>query len=427
METLHDGAALAIDGGVPTKQRPDPPMFPGGMSIAEEEEAAVLEVLRSKKLYRYAAGGDEPPSKVLQLEEAFAAHKGTKHAIAVTSGTAALICALHGVGVGPGDEVIVPAYTWVATAAAVLTTGAVPIVAEVDDTLLLDPADFEQKITPYTKAVIPVHMRGTPAAMDEIKDVARRHNLAVIEDTAQANGASYKGKQCGAIGDAGCYSLQFSKIITSGEGGLLTTSDDQIYKRALMYHDVNGARDAGIPDEEILYSVNYRMPELMAAITLVQLGRIEGLLADIRTRKKMLKEGLAGVAQRKGIQFRRLTDPDGEAGISCVFFMDTPELAEQVVQAIRAENIGANVLYQPGRHDYHVYAHWIPVLEKRTWSANGNPYAWANREINYSKEMCPQSLDYLGRAVHLNVSPMLTNEDMEETIEGVNRVLEALA
>ena len=162
-------AALAIDGGLPTKQRPDPPPFPGGMAIAEEEEAAVLEVLRSKKLYRYGGGSDaehEPPSKVVELERAFAAHKGSKHAIAVTSGTAALICALNGIGVGPGDEVIVPAYTWIATAAAVLTTGAVPIIAEVDDTLLLDPVDFEAKITPYTKAVIPVHMRGTPAAMD---------------------------------------------------------------------------------------------------------------------------------------------------------------------------------------------------------------------------------------------------------------------
>lgn len=426
MSTLNT-SQLAVNGGTPAKQRPDPPMFPGGMVIAEEEEAAVLEVLRSKKLYRYRGMQGEPSSKVLQLEEAFAAHKGTKHAIAVTSGTAALICALHGVGIGPGDEVIVPAYTWVATAAAVLATGAVPIVAEVDDTLLLDPDDFARKITAYTKAVIPVHMRGTPAAMDEIMAVARKHELAVIEDTAQANGASYRGRQCGSIGDAGCYSLQFSKIITSGEGGLVTTSDATIYKRALMYHDVNGARAAGIPDDELLYSVNYRMPELMAAITLVQLGRIEGLLADIRTRKRMLKEGISDVAKRKGIQFRRLTDPDGEAGISCVFFMATPELADKVVQAIRCENIGAHVLYQPERHDYHIYAHWTPVLEQRVWSTAGNPYTWANREISYSKDMCPQSLDYLGRAVHLNVSPLLSNEDLEETIEGVNRVLEALA
>ena len=154
--------------------------------------------------------------------------------------------------------------------------------------------------------------------------VARRHNLQVIEDTAQANGASYKGAMCGAIGDVGCYSLQFSKIITSGEGGLVTTSDDSIYKRALMYHDVNGAREAGIPDDEILFSVNYRMPELMAAITLVQLSRIEGLLADIRARKQMLKAGLKDVAERKGIQFRRLTDPEWGGGhLMCILYGDT--------------------------------------------------------------------------------------------------------
>ena len=164
--------ALAIHGGAPAKQQPDPPMYPGGMMIDAAEEAAVLEVLRSKRLFRYH-GATPGPSKVQALEEAFAANKGTQYAVAVTSGTTSLVTGLQAIGVGPGDEVIVPAYTWIASAAAVLAAGAVPIVCEVDETLLMDPVDLAAKITPYTKAVMPVHMRGAPARMDQIMEVAR--------------------------------------------------------------------------------------------------------------------------------------------------------------------------------------------------------------------------------------------------------------
>src|SRR5215203_4452591 len=157
MQVGPSDMTLAIHGGVPTKQRPDPPMYPGGMAIDDAEEEAVLEVIRNKRLFRYAGPG-QSTSVVAELEQLFAAKKGAQYAQAVTSGTGALICALRALGVGLGDEVIVPAYTWIATATAVLAAGGVPIVAEVDGTLLLDPVDFEAKITPYTKAVVVVHM-----------------------------------------------------------------------------------------------------------------------------------------------------------------------------------------------------------------------------------------------------------------------------
>ena len=237
---------LAIDGGAPSRQHPDPPMYPGGMMIDQEEEAAVLEVLRKKRLFRYY-GPAEGPSTAAELEKAFAAHMGTRHALAVTSGTAALICALQGIGVGPGDEVIVPAYTWIASAEAVLAVGAVPVIAEIDETLSLDPEDVERKVSPYTKAIMPVHMRGTPCDMDALMDVARRYDLKVIEDTAQADGASYKGKRLGSMGDVGCFSLQFNKIITSGEGGMVITNDENVWKRAVMFHDVSGGTALPFP------------------------------------------------------------------------------------------------------------------------------------------------------------------------------------
>lgn len=188
-----DDQKLAVNGGTPAVSQPIPPMFPGGMRIGEEEEQAVLDVIRSKRLFRYY-GPNPGPSQVAMLEQEFSGFMHAQYGVAVTSGTAALMCGLVGLGIGPGDEVIVPAYTWIASASAVVAVGAVPVVAEVDELLTLDPLDVERKITPYTRAIIPVHMRGAPCRMDALLDVARKHGLKVLEDSAQANGASFKGR-----------------------------------------------------------------------------------------------------------------------------------------------------------------------------------------------------------------------------------------
>jgi 8-amino-3,8-dideoxy-alpha-D-manno-octulosonate transaminase len=423
MQATPPDATLAIHGGTPAKQRPDPPMYPGGMAIDEAEEAAVLEVLRRKRLFRYAGPG-EPVSVVAELEQAFAAKKGVKYAQAVTSGTAALICALRALGVGLGDEVIIPAYTWIATATAVLAAGAVPIIAEVDETLLLDPDDFEAKISPYTKAVIVVHMRGAPAAMDRILAIAKKHNLKVVEDCAQANGATFMGQEVGSFGDAGAFSLQFNKVITSGEGGMVTTNDHTVFKRAAMFHDAGGHGIDNIDD--LIWGVNFRMPEVLGAIALAQLQKLDDLLAAMRARKQMIKAGIADVMQRKGLEFRKLTDEAGDAAICTILFMHTPEQAEAVKDALRAENIGASRVYQPERRNLHVYAHWTSILNKTTWGGSASQWSLAPRQIDYDPNMCPRTLDLLSRAVHLDVSPLLTNEDVEETVEGLNRVLNAL-
>src|SRR5215212_759792 len=194
MARVAEATTLAIEGGTPAVTSPLPRMYPGGMRIGREEEEAVLEVLRSKRLFRYY-GPQSSRSWVSDLEDAFAATIGVHHAAAVSSGSAALMCALAGLGVGPGDEVIVPAYTWIATASAIVAMGAVPILAEVDESLTLDPSDVRRKITPYTKAIIPVHMRGGVSRMAELKAVAQKHNLKLLEDVAQAAGASYQGQR----------------------------------------------------------------------------------------------------------------------------------------------------------------------------------------------------------------------------------------
>ena len=416
---------LAIEGGTPAIHTPLPPMYPGGMRIDAEEEAAVLDVLRSKRLFRYY-GPNEGDSKVAELEREFAARMGSAYGLAVTSGTAALICGLVGLGIGPGDEVILPAYTWIASASAVVAVGAVPILAEVDDSLTLDPLDVEAKISPYTKAILPVHMRGLPCKMDELMALAHKHNLKVLEDSAQADGASYKGHRVGSIGNAGAFSLQFNKILTSGEGGMVITSDQAVYERAMMFHDVIGGQRNHIPEELILPGINYRMPELLGAVALVQLRKHEAILSDMRARKRMIVESIAGLAKRKGVVFPTPNDPGGDASVAAIFLMPDAQTAQRTAQALDAEGLGTWHLYSPDANDYHVYVHWSPIMNQRTWTPSGGPWKNHPRKVTYTKEMCPRTLGLLGRAVHIDVSPELSNAQVEEVCEALEKVFETL-
>lgn len=411
---------LAIEGGTPAKMTPEPPMFPGAMEISEEEKRAVCEVLEEKVLFRYH-GRASGKGRVEDFEERLAEHLGAKRALAVNSGTSALIAALVGAGIGPGDEVIIPAYTFVATPAAVIAAKAIPVIAEVDDSLTLDPADFERKITEYTKAVIPVHMRGAPSDMDRIMEIARKHSLLVIEDSAQAVGASYKGKRLGTIGDAGCFSLQMSKVITSGEGGALVTNDTAIYEKARMYHDAAVRfwdQDSGMP---AFPGVNFRMSEVTGALALVQLSRVEDLLGRMRANKAMIK---SRIEPRQGLHFRTIHDEEGDAAVCLVFYLPDADTAKRFGEALRAEGVGAGTMYDQGIPDRHIYNAWAEVLEYPTDVQRGCPFTCPmyKGKVSYSKDMCPQTLGYLGRTIHINISPLLTIDDCNAIILGINKV-----
>ncbi len=417
-------AELAIRGGEPAVRAPLPPMYPGGLRIGKEEEAEVLEVLRTKRLFRYY-GPNSGPSKVAELEERFAAKMGVRYAVAVTSGSAALVCGLIALGIGPGDEVIVPAYTWIASAEAVLGVGGVPVVAEVDESLTLDPEDVERRITEHTKAIMPVHMRGAPCRMGELMEVARRHNLRVLEDVAQADGASYQGRRLGSIGDVGGFSFQFNKIITAGEGGMVITNDEHLYHRAVMVHDVVGGQRNHIPAEKIIPGLNFRMCELQGAVMLAQLPRLDGLLGEMRRNKALLKGAIEGIALRSGVAFRAINDGQGEAAISLIFYAPTAGQAGAIAEALEAEGAPAGVMYRPDHVDYHIYPHWAPLVHHRTWSETEGPWRWHEGEVNYGPEACPRTLDLLSRAVHLDISPDLTSENIEELAEAFHKVLAA--
>ena len=412
-----DKDKLALFGGAPVRTRPFPPMFPGGMEIGAEEKAAVMEVLDEKALFRYY-GPTDFTSRVSRLEEEFAARFGVRYTLAVSSGTAALITALVASGLGPGDEVIVPAYTFIASVTAVLAARAVPVIAEVDESLTLDPLALEEKISPYTKAIMPVHMRGAPCAMDQIMDIARRHDLKVIEDVAQAMGGTYTGKRLGTIGHIGAFSFQFHKIITTGEGGMVVTDDQSLFHRARMYHDSAGFWRMEHPGELPIPGVNYRMGEIAGALGLVQLGRLEGLLARMRKLKARLKAGL------DGFHFRRINDESGDTAVCLVFYLPEADLARQVAAALKAENVGANVLYDPDVSNWHVYINWKHILAQKTLTDEGCPYRCPlyQGKVEYSPDMCPQTLDLLSRAVHLDINPLLTEEDIDQTIEAINKV-----
>ncbi len=418
--------SLALYGGQPARTRTDPPMFPGGMEIGEAEKQAVLEVLDSKNLFRYY-GASQTPSKVAQFEKAFAEHMGATYALGLSSGTGALHSGLVALGVGPGDEVIVPAYTFIASASAVIAANAIPVIAEVDDSLTLDPADVEAKITPYTKAIMPVHMRGAPCDMGALMALAKRRELLVIEDVAQSDGGSYHGKRLGTFGDLGCFSLQYHKIITSGEGGVLLTDDKALYDRARMFHDAAGAWRSQGDGAVLPYTggTNYRMSEIAGALALVQLGRLEDLLARMRRAKGIIRRGMADLP---GIQLRRLNDVEGDAAVALIFFVESGEKAKQVAEALRAEKVSAGSMFDAGVPDWHIYRHWGHILNKRTATPTGCPFSCPYYEgnVEYSEDMCPKTLELLGRAVHLNISPMLTDEDAEQTLEAVRKVATAL-
>lgn len=421
-------AMLAIDGGFPVRPTMLRAGFHGSAEIDQHEIDAVLEVLRQKRLFRFLAEGAET-SKVALIEQWYCERLGCRYALAVNGGTAALIAALFGVDVGPGDEVIIPAYTYVATAAAVIAAGAVPVIAEVDASLTLDPQDVEAKITPYTKAILPVHMRGIPARMDELLAVAQRHGLLVVEDVAQSNGACYKGRPLGTMGLAGCYSFQQYKIITSGEGGLVVTDDQTVYDRARMQHDSaarfwEGSADHGRYDF-VISGENYRLSELPAALVWAQRERLDPILARCRAVKRRI---VAGLQDTPGIQLQDVPDPDGECGISFGFFAPSAALAQRFATDLKGENIHCGTVYDNSIPDRHIYSHWPFMMSglapdrRAPWK---NPL-YKGAVDGYSPRQCPRSLDYLGRTVMLFIDQFFTLDDADTIVEGVRKVAQAL-
>jgi dTDP-4-amino-4,6-dideoxygalactose transaminase len=422
---------LAIYGGPKAKTTATIPMYPGGLEIGEEEKKQVMEVLDNKYLFRYY-GPEGCPSKVKEFEEQFAAKFGSKYSLAVNSCTSALITSLVACGVGPGDEVLVTGYTFFASCASIVAAKAIPVICEIDETLTMDPDDIEKKITPSTKAMVVVHMRGVPCDMDKIMAIAKKHNLRVIEDVAQAVGGTYKGKYLGTIGDCGCYSFQYHKTITAGEGGMIVTNEERLIERCKGYHDTAACwRKDRFAEQayegELFCGVNYRMGEITGAIMLAQFAKLDRLLAAMRKNQKRI---IRQIKDTKGIKVRPVNDPDGDTGICLMFFLDNKEKVQPFSDALKAEGVNAAGVFNSGIPDWHIYAHWKHVIQKQTPTAEGCPWTCPyhkGKEVEYSMDMNPKTLEYLSRVIHLDIPAQLTDEDCDMIAKAINKVAEVFA
>ncbi len=396
---------------------------PGFEWIGAEEEKEVLEVLRGRWLFRY--GDEKSPAfkrKTKTLEEMVEQGFGAGHALAVTSGTAALITALSALGIGPGDEVIVPGYTFIASMSSVIHARAVPVLTEIDESLTLDPADVERKITPRTRAIMPVHMLGNPCNLERLQAIAQKHGIPIVEDAAQAFGGSYRGKRLGTIGKIGAYSFNIVKVINAGDGGMVVTHDDELYLRAFGYHDQGHlpSRSGVEIGKRSIIGQNYRMNELTAAVLVAQFRRLEVILAHLRALKGRVKRGLSGLP---GVSFRRINDEAGECATLLTVLLPDAKAAEKV-----ADRLGTTTVSRSG---WHVYSNMEQILGKMTAAGRGCPFDCKSYPClqDYRPGMLPRTDSILARAINLSVgvvdrglgagfgvTPHATDQEVEEVV-----------
>ncbi|MCC7517799.1 MAG: DegT/DnrJ/EryC1/StrS family aminotransferase [Verrucomicrobiae bacterium] len=392
-------------------KRPRPPLGLGRVLIGKEEEELVLDVIRRKEPFRYYGCGATMPPMASTLEKEFREMMGAKHALAVTSGTAALEVALGALGIGPGDEVIVPAWSWDSCWTSVVRVGARPVLAEIDRTICLDPSEIARLKTPRTRAVMVIHYQGVAADMDPICAEARKAGLKVIEDCAESPGAIYRGKRVGSIGDIGTYSFQHSKSMTSGEGGMVVTNDPRFYERAVRMHDLGLFRPyhEGLlkPSEPRFSGSQFRMSELTAALALAQLRKLDGLRARCRAAQDRIMAKIRGLA---GLEFRRIPDPSGDSAIEIYFWLKSPDMATRMVKALAEWNVPA--VKTTGTNFHFLLDH---CKTGRAHAPGASPFAdfkeWP--AAGYRPGDFPRSEDLMGRYVGVQVGVLYSEEDAD--------------
>lgn len=377
--------------------------------VGQEEVDAIAEVLLSGELFRYHPGGE-----CERFEKRYAERLGVEHLAMCSSGTTALHAALVGLDVGPGDEVLVPACTYMATALAVLSVGAIPVVVDVDESITLSPEAVEEAVGPHTRAVIPVHMWGLPCEMDQIMRIARENDLLVLEDACQAIGGGYEGRMLGSIGHAGAFSFNFYKNMTCGEGGAVATDDEMVLKRARCTIDCcsfywEGREDGFVP----FASSGARASEVEGAMLNVQLDRIDGIITELRAQKERILEETADT----GLTPAPRNSPEHECGSHVMFNFATPEQAERF-----ASLSGGTVCGNTGRH---IYTEWDPIFAHRGahHPALDPFHIEQNRDCrtDYTKDMCARSLEIVNRTVMVATNPDRTEEQVEELIGTIRR------
>jgi dTDP-4-amino-4,6-dideoxygalactose transaminase len=397
----------------------------GTQYYGPEEQRELAEVLETGRPFRWYGPGTEPPKKALTFEREFAARMGARFALGVTSGTAALQCAMAALEVGPGDEVILPAWTWHSCFNAVVLAGALPVFAEIDESFNIDPADLEKRITPQTKVILAVHLQGTPCDLAAVTGIARRHKVKVVEDCAQSVGASYKGRPVGSWGDVGIYSLQLNKTITAGEGGAVITNDPTLFERASRFHDLGSLR---APHQEMVgkakldafVGTNFRMSEFTAGVLLAQVRKLDRIIAGARANAGRIREG---VRDLPGFHPRLLHDAEGDIGAGVYFGFATKDKREAFLRAMRAEGVAASgpagsvvLPVQP-----HIMAKRMVHPRWPSWETE------RGKSIQYGPASCPRTLDVLGRFGGINIDPKWTRKETDQVVAAVRKAYREVA
>lgn len=391
--------------------------MPGTEVFGAEERKEVNDVMETGILFRY--NHDEPRNgiwKAREMEKDLARFVGAKHCHMVSSGSTAVSTALAACGVGYGDEVIVPPFTYIATIEAVIYAGAVPVFAEIDETICMSPEGIEAVITPKTKAVLLVHMCGAIGRIEEIIALCERKNIMLIEDAAQALGASYKGKMAGLFGRMGTYSFDFFKIITCGEGGGIVTDDEQLYKNADMIsdhgHDHIG-NNRGMEGHPVL-GINYRIGELNAAIGLAQLRKMPMILEKQRMHKAILMDCMK---EFQGISFRHIPDEDGDSATFLSFFLPDEKLARNTMKSFAEEGVDG-VQYWYDNH-FHYYRNWEHLRGLK--STNLLPLHVLPKPQDYANVQFPKSDAVMSRLISMVVKVSWTEEQLINRVAALRR------
>ncbi|MBQ1223535.1 MAG: aminotransferase class I/II-fold pyridoxal phosphate-dependent enzyme [Oscillospiraceae bacterium] len=387
--------------------------------IGQEEIDAVARAINSHDFFKINGSGHEAEN----FDKEWSKYVGKDYSLLMTSGFAAIASALVGLGIGPGDEVIVPGYTYIATALAVTSVGAIPVIVDIDETLTIDVAEVEKHITPATKAVIPVHIQGFPSNMDGLCALAKKYGIAIVEDACQSVGGMYKGQYLGAIGDAGAYSFNYFKVMTAGEGGSLVTSNRKIFERALIYHDASavaffGSQLDGV-SEPLFGGTEFRISDITGAIMREQLKKLPGIISDLHKNKFAIIEKLSDKAV-----ICPSHDEVGDCATTLALRFETAEKAAEFEAKCKEKGLDVTRPINTGKH---VYYNWTQIMELRGAHHPAlDPFKMKENEglqFNYTADMCPKALDYLARTGYIWVQPDFTEADIERIAGIINEAL----
>ncbi|HIE27008.1 TPA: DegT/DnrJ/EryC1/StrS family aminotransferase [Candidatus Poribacteria bacterium] len=404
---------LAIDGGQPVRTKP----FPSGKKVGEEELEQLREVIESGNMFQGA--------KVQEFREGFAKMYGSKYCVSSTSGTASIHVGVAMVNPNPSDEIITSPITDIGTIIPIIYQNCIPIFADIEPyTWNMDAADLERKITEKTKAIIVVHLFGNAADMDAIMAVAKRHNIPVIEDCSQAHRSTYRGKLVGTIGEIGCFSLQQSKHMTTGDGGMTITDDDDYGARGTFFVDKGWQRGLPGARQYIMLGMNYRMTELQAAVGIAQLGKVEQVTTLRNRNGDLLTELISDV---NGIATQGVIEGSKHTYWQYGFTVDSDAnfTADQFSQALSKEGIscGAHYIGKP------IFLCQQALVNKTIFGDSHHPFDLpaARKDVEYTEGLCPVTEAILNRMVTIGISQFLAEEDILDIAKGIRKVAEGLA